>query len=157
MMKHEWRKKEKSLYLPKAQPEFLDVPPLNYFLIRGEGNPNSEAFAAKVAVLYGLSYAVKMAPKKGRAAEGYFDYTVYPLEGLWDLNEKGRAEYDGTFDKDNLVYQIMIRQPDLVTPDYAQKILGWLKVEKPNPLWQEAYFESQCDGPFGANAASWPF
>lgn len=146
-MKHEWRKKEKGLYLPKNKPEFIEVPALNYFVLRGEGNPNSEPFAEKLAQLYALSYAVRMAPKKNRAAEGYFDYTVYPLEGVWDLNEKGRAEYDGTFDKDNLVYQIMIRQPDFVDAAYAQQVIEWLKVEKPNPLLEEVSFESQCDGP----------
>jgi hypothetical protein len=29
-----------------------------------------------------------MSPKKGMAPEGYFDYTVYPLEGVWDIMEE---------------------------------------------------------------------
>ena len=40
-------------------------------------------------------------------------YTVYPLEALWDLTEKGK-EFK-TLDKDELLYTIMIRQPDFVT------------------------------------------
>ena len=37
-MKHEWRKSEKKLYIPKTKPELIDVPDLNYFTISGQGN-----------------------------------------------------------------------------------------------------------------------
>ncbi len=42
-------------------------------------------------MLYSLAYAVKMSPKAGMAPEGYREYTVYPLEGVWDLNESAKA------------------------------------------------------------------
>ena len=90
--KHEWRKKEKDLYLPKNKPEALSIPKLGFFVIEGQGNPNSESFGEYIAALYAPSYAVRMSPKKGMAPEGYFEYTVYPLEGVWDLTEKGRGE-----------------------------------------------------------------
>ncbi|EEG78859.1 conserved hypothetical protein [Dethiobacter alkaliphilus AHT 1] len=56
-----------------------------------------------------------MMPKKGITPPGYFEYTVYPLEGIWDLTEEGRTA--DTFDKSQLVYKIMIRHPDFVTDD----------------------------------------
>jgi hypothetical protein len=146
-MKHEWRKHEKQFYAPKAKPEYIEVPSFKYFVIEGEGNPNSEAFAEKVGLLYALSYAIRMSPKKNRAPKNYFEYTVYPLEGIWDLNEKGRADYDGSFDKNNLVYRIMIRQPDFVTEAYAQEVISWLKKEKPNDLLNQVSFEAIADGP----------
>lgn len=145
-MKKEWRKSEKHYYLPKAKPQIVEVPAFNFFVIDGEGNPNSEAFAEAIGVLYSLSYAIRMSPKKDRAPEGYFEYTVYPLEGIWDLNEKGRAEYDGSFDKDNLVYRIMIRQPDFVDASYAAEVLEWTKKEKPHPLLAKVKFEKITDG-----------
>ena len=52
--------------------------------------------------------------------EGYRDYTVYPLEGLWTLSAKGQAEYDGSLDKDELVFRLMTRQPDGVSASFAQ-------------------------------------
>ena len=106
MTKYEWRKQEKDLYFPKIKPELVKVPPMKFFLISGRGDPNKEEFAEKVGVLYSLAYAVRMMPKTGYTPEGYYEYTVYPLEGLWDLTEEGRQAE--TLDKDELVYTIMI-------------------------------------------------
>lgn len=146
-MKHEWRKKEKQYYGPKQKPEKVDVPAFGFFIIDGEGNPNSDAFAEAIGVLYSLSYAIRMSPKKDRAPKDYFEYTVYPLEGIWDLNEKGRAEYDGTFDKNNLEYRLMIRQPNFVDKAYADQVIEWVKKEKPHPLLEQVSFEFIEDGP----------
>jgi len=33
-----------------------------------------------------------MAPKSGKAPKNYFDYTVYPLEGIWDITEEAKKE-----------------------------------------------------------------
>ncbi len=60
-MKHEWRKSEKELYMPK----------------------------------------------KSITPEGYFEYAVYPLEGIWDLISYDIV--DEVIEKDNLKYKIMIR------------------------------------------------
>lgn len=91
-MKYEWRKQEKILYLPKQRPELVTVPEQKFFMIKGKGNPNGEEFAEKIGALYSLAYAVRMMPKQGFTPEGYFEYTVYPLEGIWDLSEEGRKE-----------------------------------------------------------------
>lgn len=44
-MKHEWRKKEKAIYLPKTKPEIITLPSYKYFMIQGEGNPNDDFFS----------------------------------------------------------------------------------------------------------------
>ena len=120
-MKHEWRKHEKNLYIPKNKPGYRNVPPMKFFCLEGKGNPNDPFFADYIGVLYSLSYAVKMSPKKGFAPAGYFDYTVYPLEGVWDLSEKGKENYTGQLDKNELIFKLMIRQPDFVNDDFAEK------------------------------------
>lgn len=89
-MKHEWRKKEKDLYLPKEKPQLLTVPKQQFPMLEGKGDSNKAEFAERVGVLYSVAYAIRMMPKWGTAPEGYFEYTVYPLEGIWDLTEKGR-------------------------------------------------------------------
>jgi len=94
-MKHEWRKNEKEIYLPKNHPVKIQVPEFGFFTIRGKGNPHNDEFPEYIGVLYSLSYAVKMSPKKGRAPEGYFDYAVYPLEGVWDISEQARENFTG--------------------------------------------------------------
>lgn len=70
-MKHEWRKAEKGLYLPKNHPIHILVPEMKFFTIQGKGNPNDPAFENYVAALYALSYAVRMSYKKGLAPDGY--------------------------------------------------------------------------------------
>ena len=84
-MKYEWRKKEKEYYIPKEKPQLVEIPEFKYFTLKGKGNPNSEAFKECIQVLYSLSYAIRMMPKNGITPEGYFEYTVYPLEWIWDL------------------------------------------------------------------------
>ncbi|WP_430535481.1 GyrI-like domain-containing protein [Listeria rocourtiae] len=111
-MKYEWRKQDKNIYLPKAKPEIIDLEPMTYITIQGKGNPNHPLFSALVTALYATSYAIKMMPKKGETPEGYYDYTVFPLEGFWSL-EPGSL----TFDKEKLTYKIMLRQPDFITPE----------------------------------------
>ena len=88
-------------------------------MISGKGNPNDEEFSEKVAVLYSMAYAVRMMPKQGYTPDGYFEYTVYPLEGIWDLTEEGRKS--SAINKDELIYTIMIRQPEFVTQDVVGK------------------------------------
>lgn len=143
-MKHEWRKKEKSLYIPKQTPELITVPKQKFFLIKGTGNPNGEEFAEKIGVLYSMAYAVRMMPKQGYTPEGYFEYTVYPLEGVWDLTEEGRKL--NTLNKDELVYTIMIRQPDFVTDEVVERAMERVRKKKPHPFLTDVIFDTMEDG-----------
>lgn len=145
-MKHEWRKSEKHLYLPKNKPELVDIPKLNFFSINGEGNPNSEAFGDYIAVLYLLSYAVRMSYKKDYIPDGYFDYTVYPLEGVWDINEEAKKKFHGVLNKDDLIFNLMIRQPSFVTEKFAEEIINLTKKNKPQELLSKVKFESIEEG-----------
>jgi len=145
-MKHEWRKKEKEVYLPKNKPVIIQIPEYKYFTIKGAGNPNDDHFPEYIAVLYSLSYAVKMSPKKGLEPKGYFDYTVYPLEGIWDLKEEAKKKFDGKFDKNDLVFKLMIRQPDFVDEQFAMMMLEQTKKKKPHELLSSVKFEKMTDG-----------
>ncbi|NLM73339.1 MAG: hypothetical protein GX184_04840 [Clostridiaceae bacterium] len=143
-MKYEWKKQEKDLYLPEEKPVLVTVPKQKFFMLSGQGNPNGEDFAERVGVLYSLAYAVRMMPKQGYTPEGYFEYTVYPLEGLWDLTEKGRKLE--TLNKDELVYTIMIRQPDFVTEDVVKRAFEHVRKKKPHPLLENVEFDTMEDG-----------
>ncbi|WP_188540405.1 GyrI-like domain-containing protein [Paenibacillus segetis] len=145
-MKHEWKKHEKSLYLPKNKPELIIVPSFNFFTIEGSGNPNQESFSEAVGVLYSLSYGIKMSPKKGIIPNGYFEHSIYPLEGIWDISDEAKANNNHTLDKNELVYKIMIRQPDFVTKELACEIIETVKSKKPHPLLEKVQFEAIEDG-----------
>ncbi len=145
-MKHNWKTGEKSFYLPKATPEFITIPEFRFFTIEGEGNPNDPNFAEYIGVLYSLSYAVKMSPKKGLAPIGYFDYPVYPLEGVWDLNEEAKKNFFRVINKNDLVFKLMIRQPDFVDETFAQQIIEATKAKKTYPLLDNVRFERAAEG-----------
>lgn len=139
-MKHEWRKHEKSLYLPKATPDLVEVPAQRFFMINGQGNPNGEEFAERVKVLYSMAYAVRMMPKGGVTPPGYVEYTVYPLEGIWSLTEKGRKLQE--LNKEEFLYTIMIRQPEFVTKEVAQMALEKVMKKNPHPFLEQVYFQT---------------
>lgn len=139
-MKHEWRKKEKDIYMPKSKPEEVLLPDFKYFTIEGQGNPNDPSFSSYIEVLYALSYAVKMSVKSGKEPEGFYDYVVYPLEGLWDLKEETKP-VEGQFNKEDLIFKLMIRQPDFVTSAYATEIIEQVKIKKKLPLLDQIKFE----------------
>ena len=142
-MKFEWRKKEKNLYLPKEKVEVLEVPKQKFFMISGVGNPNGAEFSERIEVLYSLAYAVRMMPKSGYTPEGYFEYTVYPLEGVWDLTEEGKTL--ANLDKEKLVYTIMIRQPEFVTEKIFERAVENVRKKKSLRLLDTAKFREMED------------
>lgn len=146
IMKHEWRKKEKQIYLPKNKPEVVDLPSFKFLTIKGQGNPNSEYFGEYIKALYSISYAIKMTLKKENSIEGYYDYTVYPLEGVWDITDEAKKTYKGKLNKDDLVFKLMIRQPDFVEDSFVKKMTALTKVKKPHPLLEEVKFEKITEG-----------
>lgn len=87
MEKIDWKKSEAG-YSIKKRPQILVLPEQHFFSINGVGDPNDEDFQRRVASLYAWSYAVRMSPKKDWLIPNYQPYTVYPLEGLWGLQEK---------------------------------------------------------------------
>ncbi len=144
-MKKEWRKHEKQLYLPKDKPVIIEVPKFNFFTIKGKGNPNNDFFAEYIGVLYSISYAVRLSYKWDNPPLGYYDYTVYPLEGVWDIADKSINE-KGIINKNNLVFEIMIRQPEFVTEDLARTIIEKTKKKKPHKLLDEIELKSIEEG-----------
>lgn len=143
-MKHEWRKKEKNYYIPKAKPGIVDVEEFKFIQIKGAGNPNSEDFQERVGTLYSVAYPIKMMLKKGEAPEDYTDYVVYPLEGIWDLTEEAKEK--NIFDKDELVYTIMIRQPNFISNEIFEEGIKIAKSKKENKLLDEVEFVTIEEG-----------
>lgn len=145
-MKYDWKKDDKQYYLPKDRPETIVMPEFRFFSIEGKGNPNDDFFAEYIGVLYSLSYAVKMSPKQGFAPKDYFDYTVFPLEGVWDIDDDAKNNFNGIIDKNSLVFKLMIRQPGFVTNDFALESIERTKKKKPHVLLNNVKFEAIEEG-----------
>ena len=162
MDKIDYKKTEKHLYLPKAQ-AIVQVPEMVFFAVDGQGDPNtSPDYAAALEMLYGLSFTVKMSKMGGEEPEGYFEYVVPPLEGLWWTEDPA---FDGKApaDKSAFRWTSMIRQPDFVTEDIFLWAREKLAKKKPELDLGKARFwrweEGLCahllhTGPYDAEPAS---
>lgn len=139
-MKYEWKKQEKEFYGAKKSPSLVTVPAQNYIMISGKGNPNDIDFSNRVSALYSLAYAIKMAYKATAIQNEFDDFTVFPLEGIWQKIEETELV------KENLEYTIMIRQPDFITAEMVCAALERVKVKKPNLLYEDIYFDTIHDG-----------
>ncbi len=126
----DWRKTEKALYAPKSVPTLIDIPSQRLLCVDGLGSPDDPAFKAAIEVLYSLSYALKFAPRKGLKIEGYDEYAVYPLEGLWDLQPQAYGNTQWT--KADLRYTLSIRQPNFIQQEHINAVLPGLITKNPH-------------------------
>lgn len=113
-MAFDYKKEYREFYMPKAKPEFVTVPKMNYLAVRGSGNPNVEggAYKESIGLLYGVAFTIKMSKKGNHQMEGYFDYVVPPLEGFWWQKDVEGIDYGR---KEDFCWISMIRLPDFVT------------------------------------------
>lgn len=143
----DFKKEHRDLYQPKTTPTLIDVPAMNFIMVAGHGNPNDDdgAYAEALSLLYGLSFTIKMSKMGGGQPEGYFDYVVPPLEGLWWTGDEG---FDGShiLDKSKLAWISMIRQPSFVTPDVFAWARDEMCVKKPDLDVSRARFETYHEG-----------
>lgn len=65
-MAFDYKKEYKEFYMPKAKPEIVTVPKMNYIAVRGSGDPNAEDGDYKAAI--GLLYAIAFTIKRARRA-----------------------------------------------------------------------------------------
>ena len=140
--KFDFKKEYKDLYLPKAAPALIDVPEMNFIMVNGSGDPAGESYQSAMQVLYSLTFTIKMSKMGGRQPEGYFDYVLPPLEGLWwspegELNLEERTGWQ---------WISMIRQPDFVTPEVFDWAVRECREKKPEIDVSRARLERFTEG-----------
>lgn len=160
-MAYDYKKGQKALYQPKTTPAAIEIPPMNFLAVRGQGDPNQEGGAYKTAVslLFGLAYTIKMSKKGDHAIPGYFDFVVPPLEGLW-WQEDGSVP-DLT-QKQSFQWIALLRLPEFVTPaelDWARAEAGVKKKANFSPVEFFSYHEGLCvqcmhQGPYDSEPAT---
>lgn len=140
--KVDYKRDEKHLYGPGARPEIIDVPTMRFLQLDGAGDPGGADFAAAVGALYSLSYAVRMSYKSDAVPEGYYAYTIYPLEGVWDLVDRSKP----VSDKSNYKYTLMIRQPEFLTDAGFAALLERTMRKKPSEHLERVRFGPVTEG-----------
>ncbi len=143
MPKLDLKKTLKHLYRPSAQAVALvDVPPLTYLMIDGQGDPNTApAYVAAVQALYGLAYALKFRVKHGDPAA---DYTVMPLEGLWWADDMRTFSVER---KADWRWTMLILQPEAVTPALFADTAVAVAQKKALPALSQVRLERYHEGP----------
>lgn len=111
MAKMDFKKEYKSLYTAPDAPVLVDVPPLTYLMIDGQGDPNTAPiYSESVGTLYKLAYAIRFLMRD----EYDLDFGVMPLEGLWWVANMNEFSYS---DKSNWYWTMLIMQPPAVTAE----------------------------------------
>lgn len=112
-MAFDYKKEYREFYLPKSKPAIVDIPPMNFLAVRGQGDPNAEdgEYKAAMSLLYGIAFTIKMSKLGDHKIDGYFDYVVPPLEGFWW--QDGVCGIDYTH-KETYRWISLIRLPDFV-------------------------------------------
>ena len=113
-MAFDFKKEFKRFYKPSENPEIIEIPKMNFIEVRGKGNPNEREgeYQKAVEMLYGVAYILKMGYKTQYKIEGFFEYVVPPLEGLWWQENTEHENY--LLNKDLFNWISLIRIPDFV-------------------------------------------
>lgn len=123
-MAFDFKKEYKALYQPKREPALIEVPKMQFLAVRGKGDPNEPDgdYSHALQMLYTAAYTLKMSKLTDHRIAGYFDYTVPPLEGLWQQAGGGAIDYSR---KADFEWISLIRLPDFV----AAEDIAWAKAE----------------------------
>ena len=142
MTKIDFKKELKHLYRPSARRfEVVDVPPMNFLMIDGHGDPNTaQAYADAVEALYAVAYKIKFESKRELGK----DYVVPPLEGLWWAED---METFTSRDKSAWDWTMMIMQPEWVTQEMVEEAVEEVTKKKAPPALPRLRLETYHEGP----------
>ena len=119
----------------------VDVPPMNYLMIDGHGDPNtSPEFTSAVASLYPLAYTLKFLSKR----ELERDYVVPPLEGLWwaeDMSSFTTARNKADWD-----FTRMLAVPEWLDGSHVTRAAEAVAAKADPPRLSDVRFETLVEG-----------
>ena len=138
-MAFDYKKEYKALYQPPCTPHLITVPSMTFATVRGQGDPNQEdgAYKEALGLLYAVAFTIKMSKLGKHKLEGYFDYVVPPLEGLWWQEGQSRVDYAH---KETFSWIAMIRLPEFVTKQEFDWAVAEAAAKKKLDLSKVEYF-----------------
>lgn len=134
------KRTDRAWYTARADPSIIELPPLRYLMVDGQGDPNTAAvYGEAVATLYPVAYGIR----KALIAATGDRYTVLPLEGLWWTPDMAAFT---TVDKDAWHWTLLIRQPPPVTADMAADVIATTARAKALPAGDRIRFDTLDEG-----------
>lgn len=149
-MSFDYKKEYKEFYLPPRTPGIVTVPAMNFLAVRGRGDPNEEggAYRQALGMLYAVAFTIKMSRLGKHKPEGYFDYVVPPLEGLWWQEGVQGVDYAR---KADFQWISLIRLPEFVTREVFDRAVREAAEKKRQDFseveffpWEEGSASSVC-------------
>lgn len=119
----------------------LEVPDLQYLMVDGHGDPNTDpGFAQAVETLYPVAYTLKFVSKRelGR------DYVVPPLEGLWWAEDW--ASFTERRDKSRWAWTLMLMVPEWLDRAVFTDAVASAGAKKDLPRLGDVRFEPLSEG-----------
>jgi hypothetical protein len=141
MEKVDFKKVHADLYNPK-QGSFsqVNVPKFTYFMIDGEGDPNTSSdYVDAIQLLFTVSYTLKFMSKKQLEK----DYVVPPLEGLWWAKDM-KVFQSGK--KDQWFWTMMIMIPDWISTSQVKSAITNAREKKSDLDFSKLRIESLTEG-----------
>lgn len=111
---------------PHGAFRILELPPVDYLMIDGEGDPNTRAFSEAVEALYPLAYTLKFASKRDGV-----DYVVPPLEGLWWADDM--TTFTSARDKSRWSWTLMLFVPEWIGEDAVEAARSVVRAKQTPP------------------------
>ncbi len=141
-MKIDFKKEIPSYRARRGVFEAVDVPPLQYLMADGHGDPNVVAdYGEVVSAIYAVAYRLKFFSKR----ELDRDYAVMPLEGLWWADDM--ESFTGARDKSRWDWTMLNMVPDWITDDYFERALeAAAATDEPAPGLSRLRLETYAEG-----------
>jgi hypothetical protein len=135
------RKQFKQIYTATATAAVVDLPPMSYLMVDGQGDPNtSPEYVAAVGALYSVSFTLKFTFKRGPER---IDYSVMPLEGLWWADDMASF---ASGDRAKWRWTAMIMQPEFITATHVDAAVTAVKQKRPNEMLGKLRLERFVEG-----------
>ena len=140
-MKVDLKKQIATYTAPAGGFEMVTVPPLQYLMLDGHGDPNtSQAYADALATLYPVAYKLKFFSKTTLD----MDYVVMPLEALWWAQDM--TAFTAARDKSHWDWTVMNLAPRWITDDHVADVIAMLEQKGDAPLLDRVRLETLDEG-----------
>ena len=128
-MKTDFKKEVAAYRARRGVFEVVDVPPLQYLMVDGHGDPNVvAAYGEAVSALFTVAYRLKFFSKK----ELDRDYSVMPLEGLWWARDM--ESFTSARDKSQWHWTMLNTVPDWITREHVEAAVTAAAAKKDAPV-----------------------
>ncbi|MCR2824659.1 GyrI-like domain-containing protein [Microbacterium sp. zg.Y909] len=140
-MKVDLKKQIETYTAPAGRFEVVTVPPLQYLMLDGHGDPNtSQAYADALATLYPAAYKLKFFSKTTLD----MDYVVMPLEALWWAQDM--ETFTSARDKSQWDWTVMNLVPQWITDDHVADVIAMLEQKGDAPALDRLRLETLDEG-----------